>query len=92
MKKPNLALLVGGIIIGFIVIIILFPKTIARFNPYVIENIKSSISQTGSLQVKGAPFPPSKENILGTDFLGRDVLSIIIYGTRLTVQLGVLVV
>lgn len=92
MKKLNLALLVGGIIIGFIVIIILFPKTIARFNPYVIENIKSTISQNGSLQIKDAPFPPSKENILGTDFLGRDVLSIIIYGTRLTILLGILVV
>ena len=92
MKKPNLALLVGGIIIGFIILIILFPKTIARFNPYVIENIKSAISQNGSLKIKGAPFPPSKENILGTDFLGRDVLSIIIYGTRLTLQLGILVV
>ncbi len=92
MKKPNLALLVGGIIIGFIILIILFPKSIARFNPYVIENIKSATSQNGSLVMKGAPFPPSKENILGTDFLGRDILSIIIYGTRLTLQLGILVV
>jgi len=92
MKKPNLALLVGGIIIGFIILIILFPKSIARFNPYVIDNIKSATSQNGSLVMKGAPFPPSKVNILGTDSLGRDILSIIIYGTRLTLQLGILVV
>ena len=39
MKKPNLALIVGGIIIGFIILIMLFPKTVAHFNPYVIDNI-----------------------------------------------------
>ena len=93
MKKPNLALLVGGIIIGLIVLIMLFPKSIARYNPYVIENIKSTTSQqNGSIQLKGAPFPPSKKNILGTDSLGRDVLSNMIYGTRLTIRLGILVV
>lgn len=93
MKKPNLALLVGGIIIVLIVLIMLFPKSIARFNPHVIENIKSTTSQqNGSIQLKGAPFPPSKKNILGTDSLGRDVLSNMIYGTRLTIRLGILVV
>jgi peptide/nickel transport system permease protein len=92
MKKINLALLVGGIIIASIVLIMMFPKTVAPYNPYVMENIKPTTSKDGSLAIKGAPFPPSKENILGTDSLGRDVLSIIIYGTRLTLQLGVLVV
>lgn len=34
--------------------------------------------------------PPSREHLLGTDDLGRDILSRIIYGTRKSLQVGVL--
>jgi ABC-type dipeptide/oligopeptide/nickel transport system permease subunit len=36
--------------------------------------------------------PPSREYILGTDNLGRDVLSRIIYGTRVSLQVGIIAV
>jgi len=36
--------------------------------------------------------PPSKEHLLGTDELGRDVFSRVIYGTRLTLQAGLTIV
>lgn len=36
--------------------------------------------------------PPSKEHLLGTDDLGRDVFSRVIYGTRLTLQAGATIV
>ena len=35
--------------------------------------------------------PPSHAHLLGTDDLGRDILSRIIYGTRLTIQIGFVV-
>ena len=35
--------------------------------------------------------PPSRAHLLGTDDLGRDILSRIIYGTRLTIQIGFVV-
>lgn len=92
MKKLNLPLAAGGIIIGVLILIILFPQKFTNFNPYVIEGVKSAIQKNGSIAIKGAPFPPSKVNILGTDQLGRDLLSLIIYGTRLTLELGFLVV
>jgi len=92
MKKLNLPMIAGGIIIGILVLIIIFPHKFTSFNPYVIEGIKTSVQKNGSLAVKGAPFSPSKLNILGTDQLGRDILSLIIYGTRLTLELGLLVV
>ncbi len=38
-----------------------------------------------------APYPPSKSFPLGSDELGRDILSFIVYGTRLTVLLGILI-
>jgi len=34
--------------------------------------------------------PPSKEHILGTDEFGRDILSRIIYGSRITLQIGLI--
>lgn len=92
MKRLNLPLLVGGIIIGIIILIILFPQKLTHFNPYIIEGIKSAIQKNGSIAVQGAPFAPSRINIFGTDQLGRDELSLIIYGTRLTLEVGIMVV
>ncbi|WP_284141075.1 MULTISPECIES: nickel transporter permease [unclassified Virgibacillus] len=34
--------------------------------------------------------PPSSEHILGTDELGRDIFSRIVYGTRISIQIGVI--
>lgn len=92
MKKLNLSLAAGGVIIGILILIMLFPQKFTSFNPYVIEGIKSSVQKNGTLAIQGAPFSPSKLNILGTDQLGRDLLSLIIYGTRLTLELGLLTV
>lgn len=36
--------------------------------------------------------PPSREHILGTDDLGRDILSRIIYGSRVSLQVGIVAV
>ncbi len=38
----------------------------------------------------GAPSPPTFENILGTDSLGRDVAARVIYGFRLSVLFGLI--
>lgn len=92
MKKLNLPLLAGGIILLLLIVIILFPEKFTSFNPYVIEGIKTAVQKNGSLSIQGAPFPPSNVNILGTDQLGRDEFSLLIYGTRLTMELGILVV
>lgn len=92
MKKLNLPLLAGGTIILLLIIIMIFPEKFTSFNPYAIEGIKTAVQKNGSLAIQGAPFPPSNLNILGTDQLGRDEFSLLIYGTRLTLELGTLVV
>ena len=37
-----------------------------------------------------APYPPSREHLLGTDNFGRDVLAALIYGTRLSFLFGLI--
>ncbi|WP_110649254.1 ABC transporter permease [Salinicola peritrichatus] len=41
------------------------------------------------LTIEGAPLPPSADFYLGTDLLGRDLLSRIIYGARTSLIIGV---
>ncbi|MCG8480215.1 MAG: ABC transporter permease, partial [Spirochaetales bacterium] len=57
-----------------------FGPLVAPYDPYV------SLRRTdGSLSVLA---PPSEEHLLGTDSLGRDVLSRIIYGGRVSLSVG----
>lgn len=41
------------------------------------------------LTLEGAPLPPNEEFVLGTDLLGRDLLSRLIYGARTSLIIGV---
>jgi len=69
-------LAVAGLTFIFIVFFIaIFANNIAPYDPYKI-NVYKVLE------------PPSKEHILGTDELGRDVLSRIIYGARVSLKVG----
>ncbi|WP_432402398.1 ABC transporter permease subunit [Wukongibacter sp. M2B1] len=92
MKKFNLPLILGGIIIIIIIVVMLLPSFFTKVNPYGVQQIKAWTEEGGKFKLEAAPFPPSKDAILGTDELGRDTLSFIIYGTKLTISLGLLVV
>lgn len=72
----NKAAMAGLIIIVFLVIIAFFGKLISPYDPYIGE-----LSQ--SLQ------PPSHLHWLGTDEQGRDILSRIVDGTRISLRVGV---
>lgn len=66
---------VGGlVIIIFLAICAIFAPLIAPYNPYKISNTFS----------KG----PSMLHLLGTDHIGRDVLSRLIYGARVSLTVG----
>jgi peptide/nickel transport system permease protein len=74
-----LALIGIAILIGFIVSAI-FAEQIAPFNPLKMD--------------LGSPFlkPGEKGHILGTDNFGRDILSRLIYGSRISLTVGLVVV
>ncbi len=63
----------------FLVVIAVFAPSLSRYNP-----IEGDIIQRLS--------PPSAAHIFGTDELGRDVFTRMIYGTRISVTIGIVAV
>lgn len=74
--KENKAAMVGLVIIVLLVLIALFGKLLMPYDPYVGELSKS-------LQ------PPSVAHVFGTDEQGRDILSRIIDGTKISLRVGI---
>jgi len=70
---------VGLICIIFLIVIAIFAPLIAPYDPYKLD-ILNKLEQ------------PSSEHLLGTDSLGRDTLSRIIYGTQTSLVIGISVV
>lgn len=69
-KKHKLAM-TGVVILVLFIILGVFASSIAPYNPYKVD-LSNVFAQ------------PSAENLLGTDNLGRDVLSRLIYATRVS--------
>ena len=80
--KQNPLLLVGIIVLIFFLFIGIFAEPLAPFEPRGAE----AQNMTKLRQ------PPDAENPFGTDRLGRDVMSRLLYGTRLTLPSGFLVI
>jgi len=89
--KKNMSFILGGLILLVILVIILFPDSLTQVNPYGTHGVKSWV-ENGKYMMSTPPFAPSQGSPLGTDDQGRDVLSLIIYGTKLTMLISVLVV
>jgi len=77
--KRNPALLFGGIIVAFVATIAIIGPSIAPYDP-----IKHAYSER--------LLPPGRGHWLGTDKFGRDILSRVLYATRIDLQIGILCV
>jgi peptide/nickel transport system permease protein len=75
MLMVNKAALVGAIIILFYIFIAVFAPLLAPYSPYEI-NLENRL------------MPPSFDHWMGTDDKGRDILSRILYGSRLSMGVG----
>jgi len=76
--KNKLAVLGTACILGVFMVAI-FAPSIAPYDPLAIS-VSSKLS------------PPSKEHLLGTDHLGRDVFSRMLYGARVSLLVGFIAV
>lgn len=73
-KKADPRFLLGIIILSFFLIVALLAPVLAPYDPYKM----------------GVPYlKPSPEHLLGTNDIGQDILSELIYGTRISLLIGV---
>ncbi|MEZ4506506.1 MAG: ABC transporter permease [Thermomicrobiales bacterium] len=68
--------IVGAIIVLTTILIAIFAPLIAPYDP----------AAQGSIRL----LPPSREHLMGTDELGRDTFSRIVYGARVSLQVGII--
>ena len=77
----NVPMLFGGLVVFALFIGVLFGPVLAPENPYL-RGRRILEYRDGAFY--SPPFPPSPEHPMGTDELGRDTLSMLLYGTRNT--------
>jgi peptide/nickel transport system permease protein len=75
----NKTFLIGFLIFASILLMAIFADFIA---PYTYEE----------MEISNAFAPPSVENIFGTDQYGRDMFSRVVYGSRIALRVGLIVV
>lgn len=77
--KLNKSLTFGIIIVGLLILIAIFAKVISPYDPYE-QNLFNRLK------------PPSFKHLFGTDELGRDVFSRMVYATRVSLTVGFIAV
>ncbi|CAM2861531.1 Dipeptide transport system permease protein [Helicobacter felis] len=80
--KKNKAAVVGAWIVLFLILCALFAPALTEHNPYaqnVQERLKVPVWEAGG----------SSKHLLGTDDLGRDVFTRLLYGARISLTIGV---
>jgi peptide/nickel transport system permease protein len=80
--------LVGHASVVFGVIVILLAIAGAMFAP-VLAPFDPNAQMFDGLTLEGAPLPPGGAYPLGTDLLGRDLLSRLLYGARTSLVIGI---
>lgn len=77
--KNNYSLIFGIIIVVFLLLVALFAKYVAPYDPFE-QNLLNRLK------------PPSYQNLFGTDELGRDVFSRMVYATKVSLSVGFIAV
>jgi len=78
-RRPSTCLAL--LVIGIVVLTAILAPWLAPFSP--------DAQPFDGLSTDGAPLPPGSEYWLGTDTLGRDLLSRLLYGARTSLVIGV---
>lgn len=88
LKRINFPLIIGLCIILLIAAVSFYPEQFATSDPYGKETLQY---EKGTGKILVPPVPPGEEYAWGTDEKGRDLRSLVVYGTRATmvIALGV---
>lgn len=68
----------GGVVLALLVLIALLAPLLAPYDPIAVSRTTLK--------------PPSAQHLMGTDNIGRDILSRVIYGTRISLWMGFIAV
>jgi oligopeptide transport system permease protein len=85
----NKAAMTGAIIIALFILMAIFAKQLAPYNPIEIHSGKGFLPPVWLKEGPNGALP-DPAYIMGTDTLGRDILSRTIYGTRVSIVVGFL--
>lgn len=86
----NISLILGLLIVTTLVIVSIYPEYFTHSDPYGKERL-DFIYINGELNIFDPPLEPSEEYPWGTDLYGRDMKSLIFYGTKLTLSTAVFI-
>ncbi len=87
MKKLNYPLVIGAIVLALLTLISIYPDSFAQSDPYSKQRLEF-ISDGQASRIITPPIAPCKEYPWGTDHLGRDLRSLIVYGCNTTIMLA----
>ncbi|HSR49163.1 MAG TPA: ABC transporter permease subunit, partial [Anaerolineales bacterium] len=80
-------LLAAAVLAGGLLILVLFGGQMTEASPYVAHGVMMIEGKIGA-----PPYPPSTTFPWGTDYIGRDMQALVLYGARQTLTLALLVV
>jgi oligopeptide transport system permease protein len=85
--RRNRASMAGLVVIGIFLLVAIFAPLIAPHSP-IEQTPNNSLRQPVWVQVGNPAKDGRPEHLLGTDAIGRDILSQLIYGTRVSMVVG----
>jgi peptide/nickel transport system permease protein len=86
-KKVNISLITGLAIFTVLLLLSFFPEAFTYGDPYGREETVFKWSDDNKLQISKPPFKPGVRGPLGTDELGRDIYSQLVFGAAPTMTL-----
>jgi peptide/nickel transport system permease protein len=89
LRHNKLAIVGIGIII-LLVLVAIFAPLLAQYDPVYSPIYDSTVP--AAEKAEAVKRPPSTEHWLGTDQLGRDIFSRLVYGSRVSVEVGIVAV
>ncbi|MDF2893157.1 MAG: binding-protein-dependent transport system inner rane component [Clostridia bacterium] len=89
-RRLNYPLILGSILLIILIITSIYPDQLATADPYGKQRLEFQSDENGQSVFVIPPVPPGKEYPWGTDHMGRDIKSLIIYGCKITMIVAVL--